>query len=91
MTQMNLSTKQNQAYRQRENRLMIAKGEGSGEGMEWEVRVSRCKALYMEGINKVLLYSMVKYTQCPIINHNGKDYSKNTYICIIITLLYSRI
>ena len=29
-----------------ENRLVIAKGEGVGEGMEWEVRVSRCKLQY---------------------------------------------
>ena len=38
-----------------ENRLVIAKGEGDGGGMEWEDGVSRCKLLYMEWINKVLL------------------------------------
>ena len=37
---------------------MVAKGEGVGGGMEWEVGVSRCKLLYIKRIkNKVLLYS----------------------------------
>ena len=30
------------------NRLVVAKGEGVGWEMEWEVGVSRCKLLYME-------------------------------------------
>ena len=30
------------------NRLVVAKAEGAGEGMEWEVEVSRCKPLYIE-------------------------------------------
>ena len=30
------------------NRLAAAKVEGAGEGMEWEVRASRCKLLYVE-------------------------------------------
>ena len=39
-----------------ENILVVAKGEGTGGGMEWEVGVSRCKLLYIERINnKVLL------------------------------------
>ena len=41
-----------------ENRLVVAKGERVGGGMEWEVGVSKCKLLYIEWINnKVLLYS----------------------------------
>ena len=44
-------------------------------GMEWEAGVSRCKLLYIEWINnKVLLYSTGNYIQCPMINHNGKEY-----------------
>ena len=42
-----------------ENRPVIAKreGVGVGEGMEWEIGVSRCKFLYIEWLNnKVLLY-----------------------------------
>ena len=36
---------------------MVAKVEGVGEEMKWEVRVSRGKLLYIEWIkNKVLLY-----------------------------------
>ena len=31
-----------------ENTLVVAKGEGLGEGMEWEVKVSRYRLLYME-------------------------------------------
>ena len=49
----------------RENRLVVAKGEGVGGGIEWEVEVSRCELLYMEGINnKVLLNSTGNYIQC---------------------------
>ena len=58
-----------------EHRLVVAKGEGVGGGMECEAGVSRCKLLYIEWINnKVLLYSTGNYIQCPMINHNGKEY-----------------
>ena len=58
-----------------ENRLVVAKGEGVGGGMEWEVAVSRCKLLYTGWINnKVLLYSAKNCIQYPMINHNGKEY-----------------
>ena len=54
---------------------MVAKGEGVGGGMEWEVGVSRCKLAYIGWINnKVLLYSTGNYIQYPMINHNGKEY-----------------
>ena len=54
---------------------MVAEGEGVGEGMEWEVGVSRCKLLFMKGIiNKTLLYSTENYIQGPMIKHNGKEY-----------------
>ena len=59
---------------------MAAKGEGLGGGMEWEVGVSRCKLLYRGWINnKVLLYSTGNYIQYPMINHNGKQYSKKVF------------
>ena len=52
-------------------------------GMDWESGISRCKLLRREQINKVLLYSTGKYTQYPVINHNGKEYEKeDTYIYI---------
>ena len=34
-----------------EDRLVVAKGEGVGEEMDWEVGVSRYKLSYTEGIN----------------------------------------
>ena len=46
-----------------ENRLVVAKGEGVGRGMEWEGGVSRCKLLYTEWVkSKVLLYSRELYS-----------------------------
>ena len=46
-----------------ENRLVVAKVEGMGEGgMDWESGVSRCKLLYLEWIsNELLLYSTGNY------------------------------
>ena len=34
-----------------ENRLVVAKGERGGEGMDWEFGISRCKLLYVEWMN----------------------------------------
>ena len=67
---------------------MVAKGEGVGEGVEWEVGVSRCKLLHVEWINnKVQLYNAEKYIQYTMRNHNGKEYKKkNVYICITESL-----
>ena len=46
---------------------------GAWKGMEWEVRVSRSKLLYVERINnKVLVYE--NYIQYPMIIHNEKEY-----------------
>ena len=82
---MNLSTKQNQTHRHREQTCGC---QGGGWGrMDWEFGVSRCKLLYREWINnKVLLYSTGNYIQYPVINHNGKAYEKkNIYIYMCIT------
>ena len=50
---------------------------GRGEGLDWEFGTSRCKLLYIEWINNmVLLYSTGNYIQYPIISHNGKAYVK---------------
>ena len=58
-----------------ENRLVVAKGEGVGGGMELELGISRCKLLYIGWINnKVLLYSTGNYIHYPMINHNGEVY-----------------
>ena len=86
---MNLSTKQEQTHAHRE-RLVVAKEGWGGRGMDWEFVISRCKLVYTEWINnKVLLYSTGNYIQYPVINHNGKEYEKE-YICIRVTMLYSR-
>ena len=73
MAQMNLSTKQKQTHRHRDQTCGFW-GQG-GRGMDWEFGVGRCKLLHLEWINdKVLLYSTGKYIQSPGINHNGKEY-----------------
>ena len=63
---------------------MFAKVEGRGGGVDWEFGISRCKLLYKEWINnKFLLYSTGNYIQCPVINHNGKEYEKK-YVYILM-------
>ena len=48
-------------------RLVVAKGEGVGGGMQWEVEVRRCKRLLVEWINnKALLRSTQNSDQYPI-------------------------
>ena len=49
--------------------------------MDWEFRVGKCKLLYLEWINKVLVYGMVSYIQFPGINRNGKEYKRRRCIC----------
>ena len=41
-----------------------------------------------KGNNKVLLYTSGNYIKYPIINHNGKNFKKNVYICITESLCY---
>ena len=61
---------------------MVAKGEGVGGGMEWEVRISRRKLLYIEWMNnKALLYSAGNCIQHSEI-HDNRKYKK---VCIHIT------
>ena len=61
------------------NRPALAKREGFGGGMEWEVEINKCKLLliYREWINnKVLLERTGSYIQYLVINHNGKESKK---------------
>ena len=61
--------------------LGLARGEGEG-GMNWDIGVSRCKVLHLEGIDsKVLLYSTGNSIQSPGKDHDGKEYLKRMYIC----------
>ena len=82
---MNISTKQKQTHRHREQTCGCQEGWGGG-GKDWEFGISRCKLLYTGWINnKVLLYSTGNYIQYPVISHNGKEYEKvYTYIYIYI-------
>ena len=76
MTQTNLSTKQKETHRDREQ-TCGCQGEGFRGGMEWEVGVSWWKLLYMEWINnKVIIYSTESYM--------GKNIKKE---CIYIYVL----
>ena len=52
-------------------------GEGGRSGSDWEFGVSRCKQLYMKGVNHSPMYSTENYIQCP----NGKEYLKE---CIYV-------
>ena len=66
--------KQKQDHRHRKQTGGYQTG-GAWKGMEWEVRVSRSKLLYVERINnKVLVYSTENYIQYPMIIHNEKEY-----------------
>ena len=52
MTQMKLSTEKKRM--DLENRLVVAKGDEGGSGMDWESGVNRCKLLHLEWIsNKI--------------------------------------
>ena len=74
----------------KKNRLVIAQMQGVEREVDWEVGVSRCKLLYMKGINsKVPLYSTKNYSQCSKINHNEKEFFKKE--CILKKNISSRI
>ena len=72
MAQMNLSTKQKQIM-DMESRLVVTSGDGVGSGMDWELRVDRCKLLHLQWIsNGVLLYSTESYVQSLRVGHDGR-------------------
>ena len=74
---MNLSTKQKQTLRHKEQTCGCQGGGGGGGRRDWEFGVSRRKLLYREWINnEVLPYSTGNYIQYPVISHNGKGYEK---------------
>ena len=56
-----------------ENRLVVAKGEGRGSGMDREFGVGPCKLLHLEWIsNEILPRSTGNYIQSLRIDHDGK-------------------
>ena len=82
---MNLSMKQKQTHRHREQTCGYRGGGNWGrDGLG--VWVSRCKLLHIDWINnKVLLYSTGNYIQYPVTEKNIK---KNVYKCITESLCY---
>ena len=76
MAQVNLTTKQKQTHRSREQ-TCGCQGGGEGNGMDGSLGLSRCKLLLLEWIiSEVLLYSPGNYIQSPGIDHDGKKYKK---------------
>ena len=72
LAQVNLSTKQKQIHRPREQ-ACGCQGRGGRSGKDWDFRVSRCKLLHLEWIsNKVLLYSTGNYIQSLGMDHDGR-------------------
>ena len=77
MTQMNLSTKQKQTHRHREQTCGCPGGREWWEVKDWELGISRCKLVYIGWVNnRVLLYSTGNYIRYLVINHNGNKYEK---------------
>ena len=74
MTQMNKSKKPTHI----ENRLVVG-----GRRMDLESGISRCNLLYIEWINKILLYSTGNCIQYSLINHSEKECEKKCiYMCV---------
>ena len=94
MAHMNLSTKQKQTHRHRDQTCGCQGREGWGRRMDWEFGAGRCKLLYIDSVNeKVLLYSIENYIQSPGISHNGKEYwesranmSKTESLCCTVQI-----
>ena len=83
---MNLSMKQKQTHRQRQE-TCGCQGMGVG-GMDQQFGISRGKLLHTEWINKVLLYSTGNYIQYPITSHNGKEYEKECVSVYVYVYTY---
>ena len=76
---MNLSAKQKQAHRRREQTSFC---QGERRWGRAGLGVWGYKLLYVDWINnKALLYSTGNYIQYPVINHNGNEYEKE---CIFL-------
>ena len=75
---MNISMKQKLTH---VHRGQTCGRQGGGCGEDWVFGISRCKLMYIGGINMVLLHSSRSCIQYPVINHNGKEHEKE-YIYI---------
>ena len=57
-----------------EDRLVVTKGEGSRGGEEWQSGINRGKLPIIGWINNQLaIYSIGKYFQYSVTQHNGKE------------------
>ena len=81
---MNLPTKQKLNHGHREE------AGGCHGGGDWGrmggVGTKRCKLLYIEWINKVLLHSTGNYIQYPVVSQMEKNFKKNMYGCVTESL-----
>ena len=68
----NISTEQKQTHRHRTD-LWLPRGKGRGREKDWESRISRCKLLHMQWVNKVLRYSTGNFIQYPVMKHNRTE------------------
>ena len=73
MAQMNLAMKQKQKSQTERTDLGLSRGPVGKEGVDWDFLVSRCKLLYVEWINKVLLCSTRSYIHYSVTNHSEKE------------------
>ena len=68
-----LSTKQKQTYRHREQTRVCLQGDGGEKGMDREFVVGRCKLLHLERISSgVILYGTVNCAQSLGLECDGR-------------------
>ena len=80
--QINISTKQNQTHRYREQICGCQGGVGVGERRNGSLGLADANYYHIGWINnKVLLYSTGNYIQYPVTNHGGEEYGKE---CIYV-------
>ena len=75
MTQINISMKQKQTHRYREQTCGCQRKGGVGEGRIESLRLADAN-YYTRISNKGQLYSTGNCIEYPMINHNGKEYEK---------------
>ena len=85
---MNISTKQKQTHRHREQTCGCP-GRGAEGVVNWEFGISKWKLLHIEWINNmVLMYSTGNYIQYPVINYNEKEYKEECIYIFAIEALF---
>ena len=82
---MNLSMKQKQTHRHREQ-VCGCYGEGEvEEGWSGRLELQQLQTIiYIMDKQQVLLYGTINYIQYPMINHNERNMKKNIYMCMCV-------